>query len=217
MVCICPDHANDLAEEDDDDDDDDIVVAPTPTISRRGADEVNVKGAVADDDDEDYDYGSSITSRSLLTILGEDEDDNDVVIAPTVPIARSQSQVVGENETSKLCFPITASLSTESAVEPGCRPAFPITIEQALMGPLILDPKDQSIAVPASINRFLRPYQQDGVRFFWKQYSQGKGGILGDDMGYVLPSSYVNLADFDRLGKTIQVISFVRRSTLLMT
>lgn len=71
------------------------------------------------------------------------------------------------------------------SVEPDCKPAFPITVNQAMIGPLQLDPDDPSMAVPASINRFLRPYQQEGVRFFWKQYSQGKGGILGDDMGYV--------------------------------
>lgn len=44
--------------------------------------------------------------------------------------------------------------------------------------------------VPASINRFLREYQRDGVRFLFRQYSRDKGGILADDMG---------------LGKTVQV------------
>lgn len=36
--------------------------------------------------------------------------------------------------------------------------------------------------IPASINRFLRPYQRDGVRFFFERYQKGVGGILGDDM-----------------------------------
>lgn len=39
------------------------------------------------------------------------------------------------------------------------------------------------IRVPASINTFLRPYQRDGVRFFFDRWAEGRGGILGDDMG----------------------------------
>ncbi|KAG8964466.1 hypothetical protein FRC03_001782 [Tulasnella sp. 419] len=50
------------------------------------------------------------------------------------------------------------------------------------------------IMVPKSIAMFLRPYQEEGVRFFWERYKEGRGGVLGDDMG---------------LGKTIQVISFL--------
>ena len=29
----------------------------------------------------------------------------------------------------------------------------------------------------------LYPYQLEGIRWFWKLHKQGKGGILGDDMG----------------------------------
>lgn len=49
------------------------------------------------------------------------------------------------------------------------------------------------LAVPATINVFLRPYQRQGVRFLLRQYAQGIGGLLSDDMG---------------LGKTIQAIGF---------
>jgi SNF2 family DNA or RNA helicase len=38
-------------------------------------------------------------------------------------------------------------------------------------------------SVPASINRFLRDYQRDGVQFFYERWCEGRGGILGDDMG----------------------------------
>lgn len=41
----------------------------------------------------------------------------------------------------------------------------------------------QHVCVPASINRFLRDYQREGVKFFWEHYANGKGGLLGDDMG----------------------------------
>ena len=38
------------------------------------------------------------------------------------------------------------------------------------------------LSVPATINRYLRDYQRDGVCFLFRQYAQGLGGILGDDM-----------------------------------
>ncbi|XP_068093562.1 DNA excision repair protein ERCC-6-like 2 isoform X2 [Hyperolius riggenbachi] len=50
------------------------------------------------------------------------------------------------------------------------------------------------ICVPYTINRYLRDYQRDGVRFLYEHYSRTSGCILGDDMG---------------LGKTIQVIAFL--------
>ena len=49
------------------------------------------------------------------------------------------------------------------------------------------------LQVPASINKFLRSYQRDGIRFLFRQYAQNRGGILADDMG---------------LGKTVQTIGF---------
>lgn len=38
-------------------------------------------------------------------------------------------------------------------------------------------------SVPASINKFLRDYQREGVQFFYERYCEGRGGVLGDDMG----------------------------------
>lgn len=65
-----------------------------------------------------------------------------------------------------------------------------MTFEQSRIGPLVVG----NYTVPAPINRFLRPYQREGVEFLLTQYKNGIGGILGDDMG---------------LGKTIQVIAFL--------
>ncbi|WVQ96545.1 hypothetical protein IAU59_003650 [Kwoniella sp. CBS 9459] len=77
---------------------------------------------------------------------------------------------------------------------PPYRPNFPFSDEQAQIGPLPLDDIDKDIAIPASINRFLKAYQQVGAKFLYDHYKSGMGGVLGDDMG---------------LGKTIQVISFL--------
>ncbi|GAA6011499.1 hypothetical protein JCM10207_002640 [Rhodosporidiobolus poonsookiae] len=76
------------------------------------------------------------------------------------------------------------------------RPKFMLTdAKQAKTGPHLLsrDPGDKA-QIPAPINKFLRPYQREGVEFLYGQYQKGLGGILGDDMG---------------LGKTIQVIAFL--------
>ncbi|KAL7828409.1 hypothetical protein SRHO_G00320430 [Serrasalmus rhombeus] len=48
--------------------------------------------------------------------------------------------------------------------------------------------------VPYTINRYLRNYQREGIKFIYDRYMKSRGCILGDDMG---------------LGKTIQVISFL--------
>ena len=77
------------------------------------------------------------------------------------------------------------------------KPFFEIkTAKQAGAGIFSLgtDENGQSVAIPPSINRFLREYQREGVRFFWEHYKRKEGGLLGDDMG---------------LGKTIQVIAFL--------
>lgn len=64
------------------------------------------------------------------------------------------------------------------------RPGFPLASAQAHLGPFVLD-RDKKIMVPAAINTYLRDYQRDGVRFLWRQYTEGRGGLLGDDMGLV--------------------------------
>ena len=73
--------------------------------------------------------------------------------------------------------------------------AIPTMMALAAAGPpsepLLLEAAGLRLQVPASINCHLRDYQRDGVRFLFRQFSQGKGGILADDMG---------------LGKTIQSI-----------
>lgn len=64
------------------------------------------------------------------------------------------------------------------------RPEIELSAGQTLLGPLVLDGA-KGIVVPAAINTYLRDYQRDGVRFFWERYKEGRGGLLGDDMGLV--------------------------------
>lgn len=64
------------------------------------------------------------------------------------------------------------------------RPGFSIRPGQVPLKAFILD-KEKGIKIPAPINTYLRDYQRDGVKFLWRQYSEGRGGLLGDDMGLV--------------------------------
>jgi DNA excision repair protein ERCC-6-like 2 len=64
------------------------------------------------------------------------------------------------------------------------RPGFPLSASQTLLGPLILD-AEKNVKVPGAINTYLRDYQREGVKFFWSQYQEKRGGLLGDDMGLV--------------------------------
>lgn len=63
------------------------------------------------------------------------------------------------------------------------RPTFPRDPSQALV-PFVLDELAHT-EVPAPINVFLREYQREGIRFIYDRYKEGKGGVLGDDMGLV--------------------------------
>lgn len=72
------------------------------------------------------------------------------------------------------------------------KPFFPgNVINSGLCVPLELNYENK---VPYTINRYLRDYQREGIRFIYNNYMHSRGCILGDDMG---------------LGKTVQVIGFL--------
>lgn len=71
------------------------------------------------------------------------------------------------------------------------KPAFDPPVAQQALGPLVLEANADGTGLPPTfvnrhINCQLREYQRDGVRFLWSRYRDGKGGILGDDMGRVV-------------------------------
>ncbi|KAL1663307.1 P-loop containing nucleoside triphosphate hydrolase protein [Schizophyllum commune] len=88
-----------------------------------------------------------------------------------------------EDDTDGECYAINPKLEPRPDIPDAPKP----------IGPHVLD-KVKKVYIPNPVNRFLRPYQRDGVQFMYKCYKEGRGGCLGDDMG---------------LGKTIQVISFL--------
>lgn len=70
------------------------------------------------------------------------------------------------------------------------KPVFPSSIsDQRQHVPLELSGV-KGDRVPYTINRYLRDYQREGIKFIYNNYVRSRGCILGDDMG---------------LGKTVQV------------
>ncbi|KAG9486853.1 hypothetical protein GDO78_006966 [Eleutherodactylus coqui] len=59
---------------------------------------------------------------------------------------------------------------------------------------------EAGVCIPYTINRYLRDYQREGVRFLYDHYVRSTGCILGDDMG---------------LGKTVQVFLIVSPLSVL--
>lgn len=111
-------------------------------------------------------------------------------VAPAKPTSQSQdSETESESDAEFSTDPVSTSLKfiqendfTIKRLKP--KPGFPLAPGQSRLGPLILD-AEQKCMIPAAINTYLREYQRDGVRFFWRQYKERQGGLLGDDMGLV--------------------------------
>lgn len=66
---------------------------------------------------------------------------------------------------------------------PSHKPNFPMDDQQFLVKPFVLDQETKDIKIPPSINRFLKEYQRAGAKFLYDAYKQGRGAVLGDDMG----------------------------------
>lgn len=65
----------------------------------------------------------------------------------------------------------------------GPRPAPVQPTAESNSGPAAESIYGQTAEVPASVNRHLRPYQRDGVRFLWRQYEAGKVQENGKENG----------------------------------
>ncbi|KAK6313402.1 hypothetical protein J4Q44_G00167490 [Coregonus suidteri] len=105
-----------------------------------------------------------------------DEDEEEEAVFPVCKLLRSDTNQSSTSVVSAQEKPLFLSSQTP----PG--PSEPFVLSQS------------GVAVPYTINRYLRYYQKEGIQFIYDNYAQSRGCILGDDMG---------------LGKTIQVIGFL--------
>uniref|UniRef100_A0A3P9JYM0 ERCC excision repair 6 like 2 n=1 Tax=Oryzias latipes TaxID=8090 RepID=A0A3P9JYM0_ORYLA len=101
------------------------------------------------------------------------------------PASRDALTNDAEDDRGSIMRPEFSHLSQEKPVFPGgvTDPSFFVHLN--------LSDEDR---VPYTINRYLRDYQREGIKFIYKNYIRSSGCILGDDMG---------------LGKTVQVIGFL--------
>jgi SNF2 family DNA or RNA helicase len=134
--------------------------------------------------------GISTPDLSRLESTGDDEDeDSDVMpdCSVTDPryadwMRKQKGKGKAKVETRVVETPRTFSPFQQRLA----KPHFEVkSQQQASCGPLVLGFAEggRAVQIPAAINRFLRGYQRDGVKFFWKHYSEREGGLLGDDMG----------------------------------
>ena len=136
------------------------------------------------------------SAESDLDFYGDQDDDIILPINPADLITDEQDEegtysddevfAHGLNANSRSSLPVSSpswTFPTEMAGEglPEVKPTFESNAFPAES--LELDEKQRDISVPAPINRFLKEYQKEGVRFLYGKYAAGKGGVLGDDMG----------------------------------
>lgn len=120
------------------------------------------------------------------TIWGRTTSHDSETMAWVVPTDHSRDQEVEE------AAPVSKPIGSSSNCFTEEKPLFPHGVTDPRMCvPLELNHIDED-KVPYTINRYLRDYQREGVRFIYNHYVHSKGCILGDDMG---------------LGKTVQVKS----------
>ncbi|KAM9391874.1 DNA excision repair protein ERCC-6-like 2 [Pholidichthys leucotaenia] len=125
-----------------------------------------------------------------MRLRSKSHDDDDVAWVTFTDHSRDAEQKVHEEEAipvSKLMRPDLYSVLQE-------KPFFPSSVTHPdFCVPLELSDVDED-RVPYTINRYLRDYQREGIRFIYNNFIRSRGCILGDDMG---------------LGKTVQVIGFL--------
>ncbi|KAM3611776.1 uncharacterized protein V6R79_024098 [Siganus canaliculatus] len=99
-----------------------------------------------------------------------------------------------EEEEQEDAVPVTELVGPSNSGFNQEKPVFSRSVaDPGLCVPLALSSVDED-RVPYTINRYLRDYQRQGIRFMYSNYIRSRGCILGDDMG---------------LGKTVQVIGFL--------
>lgn len=151
--------------------------------------DASVPGVKLEAKEEDIEERDSTTPDPLRADSSH-EDLEDDEIMPDYPVddPRYQEWVkrMADKNTAEQKPALPVSGAFRPFIQRSSKPHFDVKSEQqAACGPHVLgfDEQGSSIEIPASINRFLRGYQREGVAFFWKHYQKREGGLLGDDMG----------------------------------
>jgi hypothetical protein len=144
-----------------------VLLLAVAVVARRGAERGRLFNDDDDDDDDDDDGGGwpRLPAHIMQTIYDRGDPHKPHYLTPH----DSDEDEVGAGGGASARSSSSSSSSSASAAE-------------------------ETFAIPANLNRCLKPYQREGVEFMWKHFRQSNGAILGDDMG---------------LGKTVQCIAFI--------
>ncbi|KAJ7993959.1 hypothetical protein DPEC_G00260080 [Dallia pectoralis] len=118
-------------------------------------------------------YGDVTALVKFINQHGDDDDeDEQEAVFPVLELQR-----LDKIHSSIGMFAQEKPFFINSRIRPGTSKSFVLS--------------QSGVAVPFTISRYLRGYQQEGIQFIYDNYAQSKGCILGDDMG---------------LGKTVQCL-----------
>jgi SNF2 family DNA or RNA helicase/uncharacterized Zn finger protein len=114
---------------------------------------------------------------------------------------RDEYVLMGEEDIEKIIKKLTAparpkAFSLLQAALSGDYEGAPVQIDKSLRDKLNDILKADDVPLPAKLNVKLRPYQQRGYNWMYKNAQLGIGSLLADDMG---------------LGKTVQVIAALQK------
>ncbi|PPQ75889.1 hypothetical protein CVT26_000154 [Gymnopilus dilepis] len=125
----------------------------------------------ATDSETESDSGAETIALSSATIPRQNARASSSKLPQSTPVNADDSATESDSE-------------AEAYINPKLRPkpGFPLNETQKHEKALVLD-EELDIKVPGAINTYLREYQREGVKFMYRQYKEGRGGLLGDDMG----------------------------------
>ncbi|KAF9480626.1 hypothetical protein BDN70DRAFT_877317 [Pholiota conissans] len=172
------------------DDDSEIEPDSEPIVFKKTSTTTNSPMSSQKKDDE------SLTESDSKTESESDEDIKTDILRKNQqvsPTKMSSLNTPDSEDESSVTEPDSESEEEKTQTSLCPKPGFSLRPGQQLQEAFVLD-EEKGIKIPVAINTYLRDYQRDGARFLYRQYKEGRGGLLGDDMG---------------LGKTIQVISFL--------
>ena len=123
--------------------------------------------------------------------------DNLILLEPEkmAPVEEIIEEAGAEKSLSEVVLPFYHVMKLEGYKEAGADISMDRWVKDAVTE--VVDYKNEALSLSESLEKTLRPYQADGVRWMRKLSKYGFSGILADDMG---------------LGKTLEVLTFLASS-----
>ena len=182
--------AVDLWSSDSDQDQGKEVGVQSARMRRRKNGKLTAEGDSDDDDDDDDDFATNHKSENVKRGEAGSKRRGRKIRTESFSDKRKYQRSFLELESDAEEFELD---DDDSALEKQLKPTFenPKWLNELVPFslPKSVDSQDENGGtpvldqVPAAINRYLKDYQQEGVRFLHSLVTRGLGAVLGDDMG----------------------------------